>query len=110
MNSSPPTARSLFLAAIENHPTDQWDAFLDDACAADPNLRRGVADLLRAHAVANRLLDAPETAILANLDLPNVEQPGTMIGPYKLIEQIGEGGMGLVFMAEQTQPVRRKVA
>src|SRR5262245_61556003 len=44
------------------------------------------------------------------IDRPLAEQPGTQIGPYKLLQEIGEGGMGSVFMAEQTHPVRRKVA
>src|SRR5262249_5250614 len=55
------------------------------------------------------LLDLPEQAV-ATADEPVGERPGTVIGPYKLLEQIGEGGMGLVFVAEQLQPVRRKVA
>jgi len=44
------------------------------------------------------------------IDQPITEKPGIQIGPYKLLQQIGEGGMGTVFMAEQTQPVQRKVA
>src|SRR5207247_4232073 len=48
--------------------------------------------------------------VAATLDEPIAERPGTVIGPYKLMEQIGEGGMGLVFVAEQQHPVRRKVA
>src|SRR5204863_9102097 len=55
--------------------------------------------------------EGPEVRSGATADVPLVtEQPGTVIGPYKLLQQIGEGGMGTVFMAEQTQPVHRKVA
>jgi serine/threonine protein kinase len=110
MNADAQKARSLFLAAVENCAPDQWGAFLDEACAGDQELRRRVEILLRAHQVSNSLLDCPPPVLSATVDDPISERPGTMIGPYKLMEQIGKGGMGLVFVAEQQQPVRRKVA
>src|SRR5207237_98647 len=69
--------------------------------------------LLRAHQEAGNFLrgDEPPARPVATVDeRPLSECPGTVVGPYKLLQQIGEGGMGLVFLAEQTQPVQRKVA
>jgi hypothetical protein len=55
-------------------------------------------------------MDRPARGPVATLDDPTTERPGTIIGSYKLIEEIGQGGFGIVFMAEQLEPVRRKVA
>src|SRR5262249_16448539 len=110
MSADPQKARAIFLQAVENHAPEQWSAFLDEACGQDTALPLRVDVLLQAHLQANSLLDAPGSNVVATIDDPHSERPGTVIGPYKLLQQIGEGGMGTVFMAEQTQPVQRKVA
>ncbi len=132
MNADPQKVRSVFLAAVENHAPDQWSAYLDEACGPDQELRQRVEVLLRAHEQANSLLDAPVGHLPSppwgrglgerggegaggegagpTIDDPITERPGTVIGPYKLLQQIGEGGMGTVYMAEQSHPVQRKVA
>jgi serine/threonine protein kinase/Flp pilus assembly protein TadD len=103
-------ARSIFLDVIENYAPGQWASYLDRACAGDGALRARVDRLLRAQAALGSFHEVPKPRLVATADEPLVERPGTVIGTYKLMEQIGEGGMGLVFVAEQQHPVRRKVA
>src|SRR5262245_38515285 len=107
MSSDAKQVRSLFLAAVENHNPARWSAFLDDACGANADLRCRVEALLAAHRQANSLLDGPASATIPET---LSEEAGAVVGPYKLLEQIGEGGFGVVYLAEQTEPVRRKVA
>jgi serine/threonine-protein kinase len=105
---------AIFTAALEMESADQRAAYLDAACAGRADLRRKVEELLGAHARSARFLDntaAAWNACLATCEQPGAdERAGTVIGPYKLLEQIGEGGFGVVFMAEQEKPLPRKVA
>jgi len=98
-------------------PLSERAAYLEGACGGDTALRAKVEALLRADAEAGDFLrtsgDASPTAdsaAAATMAAPLREGPGTRIGPYKLLQLIGEGGFGSVFMAEQEKPVTRKVA
>jgi serine/threonine protein kinase len=101
---------AIFHAALQIAAADQRSAYLDAACGNQDGLRQRVEALLRRHAEVAGPLDRPDFNLVATTDRPIAERPGTVIGPYKLLEQIGEGGFGVVYMAEQQQPVRRKVA
>jgi tetratricopeptide (TPR) repeat protein len=115
---------SIFCSAIEISEDEERAAYVARACGNDANLKRQAENLIAAHFQAGSFLEKPvaapaatgayapgpaEESARAN-QTDNRERPGTVIGPYKLMEQIGEGGMGLVFVAEQQEPIRRKVA
>jgi serine/threonine protein kinase/tetratricopeptide (TPR) repeat protein len=102
-------ARELFLHAVGHVPPEQWDGYVAEACGADEALRQQVAHLLQVHREAGSFLEQPAEGLAATSAFGG-ETAGSIIGPYKLLQQIGEGGMGTVWMAEQTQPVKRKVA
>jgi serine/threonine protein kinase/Tfp pilus assembly protein PilF len=102
--------RAVFCEALDRKTPQDQAAYLAQACQGKPELRDRVEALLRAHAEASGFLQEPSGNPAATTDEPIREGPGTVVGPYKLLEQIGEGGFGVVFMAEQTHPVRRKVA
>jgi eukaryotic-like serine/threonine-protein kinase len=112
--------QAVFLAAVELADPVQRSSLLDRECGGDSELRRRVDALLQAHESPASFLDRPADAAGATSDIgPGLANQtdtathdcaGATIGPYKLLQQIGEGGMGTVYMAEQTQPIQRKVA
>ena len=105
MNALSTDPKGIFFAALDQPAADR-PRFLDQACGDDRQLRARVEQLLAAHDQAGAFLGGDG----ATLNSPLPERPGAQIGPYKLLQQIGEGGMGVVHMAEQTEPVRRRVA
>jgi len=103
--------QDLFLQVMKLPDAAGRQHLLDRECHGNPQLRQRVELLLRAHDQAGKFLESPAAGSVATLDhFPATEEPGTVIGRYKLLEQIGEGGMGVVYVAEQTEPVRRRVA
>ncbi|HUG92102.1 MAG TPA: protein kinase [Planctomycetaceae bacterium] len=111
MTHSEASQRSIFCEALERPAPEERAAYLDRACGDDAELRARVEALLDAHGAAGGFLRGPSAADTPTINMPVLaEGPGTHIGPYKLLQQIGEGGFGVVFMAEQTEPVARRVA
>src|SRR5438094_4034422 len=100
--------RDIFIAALQQEDPAERQAYLDEACARRPELRQQVENLLRLHEGAGSFLDRPAAEAAATGAFQEVaapassgEAPGALIGPYKLLEQVGEGGMGTVWMAQQ---------
>ena len=111
MSAISPELRPIFCEALELPSEEERRDYLDRACQGDPDLRARIDALLLAHHDLGEFLEQPVPPPSVTWDAPGpLEAPGTIIGPYKLMEQIGEGGFGLVFVAEQQQPVQRKVA
>ena len=107
--------QALFAEALQCATPEARAAYLDGACGTDTALRRRVETLLRAAESAGDFLEEPPTGLAAGNGSTLVvtglsEKPGHRIGRYKLLQQIGEGGCGVVYMAEQEEPVRRRVA
>src|SRR5690606_34291113 len=103
--------RSIFEAALDIESRTEREAYVARACGADQLLRRAVEKLLEAHDEPGDFMLRPAPDLITELDSrAAVEGPGSVIGAYKLLEQIGEGGFGVVYMAEQSRPVQRCVA
>ncbi|MHC4323503.1 MAG: protein kinase domain-containing protein [Planctomycetota bacterium] len=101
----------ILTEALEKETETERKAYLDEACRNNVKLRAEVESLLRSHDNAGDFLEAsPFGPDITFDESPLKEGPGTVIGRYKLLEKIGEGGMAVVYMAEQTEPIRRKVA
>src|SRR5262245_34216052 len=107
MLTRPQSEESIFADALNQTSAEARAAYLESACDGDAALRARVEKLLKSHTVAGSFLQQP---VAVTSDQPLVERPGTIIGDYKLLQQIGEGGMGVVYMADQEHPVRRRVA
>jgi WD40 repeat protein/serine/threonine protein kinase len=110
MTTTPPNAPSIFGRALEIESPAGRAAYLDEACGPDAGLRAEVEGLLAAAEKAGAFMRRPAAAELTAGYEPLTEGPGTIIGRYKLLQQIGEGGFGIVYMAEQKEPVKRRVA
>src|SRR5262245_57805531 len=106
MNDDQNQQELLFEQALKCPSAEARAAFLDDACRGHPQLRAGLDLLLEGHLMAQGFLEGA----VDTRPLPADEHVGAMIGRYKLLERIGEGGFGVVYLAEQREPVKRRVA
>ena len=102
--------REIFDAACEFRDSDEQAAFLDRECDGNAAQKERLLELLDAQRRLGTFLESPVHAVSQTTQQAVTEKPGNQIGPYKLLEQIGEGGMGVVYLAEQREPVKRRVA
>jgi serine/threonine protein kinase len=111
MTANSGRAFELFTEAFQL-PTEERASFLDRVCADDTDLRRKIEALLRSSERAGDFLQDPPTGSISErrASVAAGEKPGDWVGRYKLLQQIGEGGSGIVFVAEQEEPLRRRVA
>jgi len=111
MTTNPGRVLELFTKALQL-PFEQRGTFLDEACAGDEDLRHKIEALLKSNERVGDFLEEPPSAVIeeGRAKANAGEKPGDRVGRYKLLQQIGEGGCGVVFMAEQEEPVRRRVA
>src|SRR6185369_12039266 len=112
MNSERSNDLTLFNEALEIAEPEARGAYLDRACGTDSALRRKIESLLVAYEkTSNKFEDLDENVPTLDLEPPgDLENPGRIIGRYKLLQKIGEGKCGVVYMAEQEEPVRRRIA
>jgi serine/threonine protein kinase len=109
MSCDPQRVQAIFLTVVES-PDEQREALLDRECDCDSDLRKRVEALLKAHDEPGSLIDGIPHGLEIKESWSATEKAGMAAGSYKLLQELGEGGMGVVYMAEQSQPVRRKVA
>jgi eukaryotic-like serine/threonine-protein kinase len=120
MSPQAPSFDTIFCAAIEIESPSERTALIGQLCGGDAELKKRIEKLVAAHFQAGRFLEDPAAGRAGTWDFGATDDgtdfdltpdgPATQIGPYKLLEQIGEGGFGVVYLAEQTEPLRRKVA
>jgi len=111
VNVGEKTEEAIFKAAIKLESPAERVAYIRRACGSDAELHTRLNVLLHAHDEAGDFLETPPLDLdVALQSSPVSEGPGTVIDRYKLLEKIGEGGMAVVYMAEQQEPIRRKVA
>src|SRR5262245_27011099 len=110
MTSQLPNPRSVFGRAVELESPAERNAYLSEACAGAPEVRERVEALLRAHDAAGGFLQAATPSPGDTASYSPSAEAHTVVGPYKLLEKIGEGGMGEVWVADQLEPIKRRVA